>query len=202
MASARTLLPAHGLVRSGPPKQQLGLPIGPLSLDQMGRDTWGIFDPLVVAKLGPLAQERCYQHKFYKTPLSSQEVLPPFGFVTQTLQITPGSLLYGVYLPALFTTFQAPLWNIQIVDKSGAEDYQLFDQPIPAFFLANYRITYQGTLPFPSALGRTGQVGSAPSLFDEPYAITGNGILLIQIWESSGVTQRIECVLGVLELIE
>lgn len=195
------ILPAPGLVRAAPPKQQLGIPIGPLSLDQMTRDTWGIFDPLVIAKIGPAAEQTCYQHKFYKSPLTPQEVLAPFGFVTQTLRITPGSLLYGVYLPATFQTLAAPLWNLQITDKSGSEDYNLFDVPTPAYFLANFRYTYQSVLPFPSAGGRSGQVGSFPYLFAEPYAITGNGLLLIEIWESSGVTQRVELVLGVLELI-
>jgi len=191
-------LSSHGLVRAAAPKPVLGLPISPLSLDQMTRDLWGQFDPLAIARLSPTAQERCYKHKFYKTPLTSQEVLPAFGFVTQTLQITPGSLIYGIYLPALANSFQAPFWNIQITDKSSTEDYDLFDQPIPAFFLANMKFTYLSALPFPSA----GQFGSAPNLFADPYAVTGNGLFMIQIWETSGVQQRIECVLGVLERTE
>jgi hypothetical protein len=192
------------LVRAAPPKPHLGIPIGPLSLDQMTRDTWGIFDPLVIAKLAPLANEDCYQHKFYKSPLVTQEVLPAFGFVTQTLRITPGSILYGVYLPSIQlltpqqTGFAGPSWNLQITDKSGSEDYNIFDQPVPAFFLSNMRITYQSALPFPAV----GQFGSSPYLFSDPYAITGNGLLLVQIWETSGQRQRIECVLGVLELIQ
>ena len=192
-------LAATGLVRSAPPKPHMGLPIGPLSLDQMTRDTWGIYDPLPIAKIGPAANETCYQHKFYKSPLTPQELLPPFGFVTQTLRITPGSLLYGMYLPSLLSSspaFQAPLWNIQITDKSGTEDYTIFDQPIPAYFLANARFTYQTNLPFPVP----GQFGSSPNLFPEPYAITGNGLLLVQLWETSGKTQRVEAVFGVLEL--
>jgi hypothetical protein len=188
-----------GLVRAAPPKQQLGLPIGPLSLDQMTRDTWGIFDPLVIAKLGPAANEDCYQHKWYKSPLTPQEVLPPFGFVTQTLRLTPGSLLYGVYCPAInpVTAFAGPAWNIQITDKSGTEDYNLFDQPIPAFFLSNLRLTFQGT-----SMNPAGPLfGSFPYLFADPYPITGNGLLMVQIWETSGATQRVECVLGVLERV-
>jgi hypothetical protein len=190
------------LVRARAPQPHLGLPIGPLSLDQMTRDTWGIFDPLVIAKLGPLAQMDCYQHKFYKSPLVTQEVLPPFGYITQTLRITPGSILYGIYLPAL--TFVAPLWNIQITDKSGTEDYTLFDQPTPAFFLANLRITYQSNLPPappPPAAPTRQAFGSSPWFFSDPYAITGNGLLLVQLWETSGQTQRIEVVFGVLELV-
>ena len=164
----------------------------------MTRDTWGIIDPLIIAKLGPLAQMSCYQHKFYKSPLVTQEVVPAFGFITQTLRITPGSILYGVYLPA-FSNFQAPLWNIQITDKSGTEDYNLFDQPTPSFFLANFRITYQSNLP--AATPPRAALGSAPYLFTDPYPITGNGLLLVQLWETSGQAQRIECVLGVLELV-
>ena len=198
-AAAGALAPP-GLVRAKAPPDHLGLPIGPLSLDAMTRDTWGIYDPLVIAKLAPAAQQPCYQHKFYKSPLTPQEVLPPFGFVTQTLRITPGSLLYGIYLPSLLSSnpaFQAPFWNIQITDKSGTEDYNLFDQPIPAFFLANARVTYQTNLPFPNP----GQYGSSPNLLAEPYPITGNGLLLIQLWETSGHTQRVEAVFGVLELV-
>lgn len=190
--------PVVPLTRAAAPIRTVGLPISPLQLDQLGRDVWGSFDPLAMAALGPLAQEKCYQIKFYKTPLSSQEVLPPFGFVTQTLQITPGSILYGIYLPATLPNFQAPFWNIQITDKSGPEDYNLFDQPLPSYFLSNSRITYQSALAFPAV----GQFGSAPYLLSKPYAITGNGLLLTQIWETSGSTQRIECVLGCLELTE
>jgi hypothetical protein len=197
-------LAAPGLVRAAPPKRQLGIPIGPLSLDQMTRDTWGIFDPLVIAKIAPAANETCYQHKFYKFPLTPQEVLPAFGFVSQTLRITPGSLIFGVYLPAiqLFTPqqtgFAGPQWNVQITDKSGKEDYNLFDQPIPAFFLSNMRMTYQSNLAFPSI----GQFGTFPYLFSDPYAVTGNGLFLVQVWETSGAQQRIEGVLGALELVE
>lgn len=175
----------------------VGLPIGPLSLDQMTRDVWGAYDPLSIALLAPLSQERCYQPKFYKAPLSSQEVVPAFGFVTQALQITAGSILYGIYLPATLPNFQAPFWNLQVTDKGGVEDYDLFDQPLPAFFLANSRVTYQSALTFPAA----GQFGSFPNLLSQPYPITGKGLLLMQFWETSGSQQRIECVLGVLELI-
>jgi hypothetical protein len=167
----------------------------------MTRDTWGIYDPLIIAKLGPAAIESCYQHKFYKSPLTPQEVLPPFGYISQTLRITPGSLLYGLYLPSLFSSspaFMGPPWNIQVTDKSGSEDYNLFDKPIPAYFLSNARVTYQTNLPFPVP----GQYGSAPNFLAEPYAITGNGLILVQLWETSGQTQRVEAVLGVLELVE
>lgn len=187
------MTPSNGI---GP--KHVGLPISPLSLDQLTRDYWGSFDPLIIALLAPLAQEKCYQPKFYKTPLSSQEVLPAFGFVTQNLQLTPGSIFYGFYLPATLPNFQAPNWNIQITDKSGTEDYDLFDQPMPAFFIANSRVTYQSALAFPAV----GQFGSAPCFLAQPYPITGNGYLLTQIWETSGSQQRIECVLGVLELVE
>lgn len=193
--SAGAAIAAPGLVRSAAPPPHLGLPIGPLSLGQMTRDQWGLFDPLVIAKLGSLAQMPCYQHKFYKSPLTPQEVLPGFGFVTQTLRITPGSLIYGVYLPS-FANNVAPPWNIQITDKSGTEDYNLFDQPIPSFFLANMRITYQSNLQFSG-----NAFGSDVCFFPDPYPSTGNGLFLVQLWETSGSTQRIECVLGVLELV-
>lgn len=195
-------LPGAGLVRAAPPKPMLGIPVSPLSLDAMTRDTWGIFDPLAIARIAPLAQEPCYQHKFYKSPLLSQEVVPAFGYVTQTLQITPGSIFYGIYLPSLISSspaFMAPSWNMQITDKSGSADYTLFDKPIPAFFLANTRFTYQSAMPLPTT---SGQYGSAPNLLAEAYPITGNGLLLIEFWETSGAQQRIECVLGVLELVE
>lgn len=176
---------------------EVGLPISPLQLDQLTRDVWGSFDPLAIALLAPLAQQKCYQPKFYKAPLSSQELVPANGFVTQALQITAGSIFYGIYLPTVLLNFQAPLWNVMITDKSSTEDYDLFDQPLPAFFIANARVTYQSALAFPS----TGQIGSSPYLLAQPYPITGKGLLLMQFWETSGFQQRIECVLGCLELI-
>lgn len=196
MASSPVTVP---LTRAAAPAKPVGISISPLQLSQMARDVWGSFDPLIMAKLAPLAQERCYQHKFYKTPLSSQELVPAFGFITQALQLTPGSIFYGIYLPGLGGTFQAPFWNLQITDKSGPHDYDLFDQPLPAYVLANSRVTYQSGANFPLS---SGQYGSDPYFLAQPYPITGNGLLLTQIWETSGAQQRIEIVLGVLELTE
>lgn len=177
------------------PPQHAGLPISPLSLDQLTRDVWGSYDAYAIAHLAPLAQEACYQPKFYKAPLSSEEVLPAFGFVQQGLQITPGSILYGFYLPSDPPNFQPPQWNLQI--KNQDTGVELWDVPIPSFFIANFRVTYQSALAFPA----TGQTGSAPNLLCSPYPITGSGLLLVSIWETSGAQQRIELVLGVLELV-
>ena len=41
----------------------------PLSLDQLTRDIWGAYDPIVIAQLAPLAAENCYQPRFTKVPL-------------------------------------------------------------------------------------------------------------------------------------
>jgi hypothetical protein len=44
-------------------------------------------------------------------------------------------------------------------------------------------------------------MGSFPDLFDSPYPVVGDGLFLVELWESSGAVQRIELVFGVLEAV-
>ena len=173
------------------------LAISPLSLNQYSRDLWGQFDPLAIAQLSPLADDPCYQPKLYKAPAEGQEVVAAYDYVTYGLKITPGSLVYGFYLacnavPGAGTWISAPpQFNVQITDANL--DHKLFDDPVPSVFLANAKSTFQ-------SITRDAIVGSTPNLLCTPHPIVGNRPLLIELWEASGAAQRIELVLGVLEV--
>ena len=189
----------------------MNLPISPLSLDALTRDTWGSYDAAAIRQLAPLADEACYRPKIYKSPASPAEVMPINGYVSHGLKITPGSLIYGFYLPAqlggltggefptVITTIAPPQFNVQITDTSLG--HKLFDEPVPSLFLGNYKPTYYSAA-FVLA-------GSFPSLMCAPYPVVGSGLFMVEIWNTAGylsaggafvgVQQRVELVIGTLE---
>lgn len=166
------------------------LPIGPLSLDPLTRDLWGSYDAAIIAQLAPLAHNECYKPKIYRAPAVSAEVIAANSYVSYGMMITPGSLIYGYYLPPSSPTTALPgQFNVQVTDKSLKLCW--WDQPIPSYFLANAKLGY---------LSASQNVVSAfPNLLCAPYPVTGNGLFLVEFWETSGAQQRIELVFGVLE---
>ncbi len=169
------------------------LPISPLSLDALTRDYWGQYDAYAIAQLAPLAYEDCYQPKLYKAPAQADELIPAGGYKAYGLSITPGSLIYGFYLPALLSTNAPPQWNVWIKDESL--DRYLWDAPIPSVLIGNFKITYLSQLAFPS----TGAGGSFPNLLNRPYPVVGTGTFYIELWNPTAAQQRVELVIGVLE---
>jgi hypothetical protein len=183
-------------------KRMIELAVSPLILDPLTRDYWGHYDAWAIQQLAPLADDECYAPKFYKAPASADELIPAFGYVTYGLRITPGDLIFGFYLPALVATSAPPLFNVQITD--AAMDHKFFDEPVPAFFLGNYKPTYLSTNP----LATTGQVGSFPNLLSAVHPVVGDGLFLVEIWDTLGGTggpggssQRVELVIGALEVV-
>ena len=166
-------------------------PISPLSLDCLTRDYWGAFDAAAIAQLAPLAENDCYQPKLYRAPALSDEVLGSNGYATYGLKITPGAIIYGFYLgPSSPTSYLPGKFNVQITDESLKHKW--FDQPVPSYFLANLKLTYQ-------SVGQN-VVGVFPNLLVAPYPVVGNGLFLIEIWNQTD-QQRIELIFGVLEPI-
>lgn len=165
-------------------------PISPLSLDSLTRDYWGAFDAAAIAQLAPLAENTCYEPKLYRAPALSNEVLVANGYASYGLKITPGAIIYGIFLgPGPFLSQVPPSFNVQIRDESLRHDW--FDQAVPAYFLGNAKPTYySASQPI---------VGVAPNFLVAPYPVVGNGLFLVQIWETGGFQQRIELVFGVLE---
>ena len=168
------------------------VPVSPLSLNQLSSAMWGDYDPYAVAQYAPLAGECCYQPKFYKAPDSQHEVIAANGYASQGLKITTGSIIYGFYLPALPITLLPPQFNVQITDVSLHHTW--WDEPIPSILIANFEPTFLSAF--------VNQVGSSPNLLCAPYAVVGNGMFTVEIWETSGSQQRIELVFGVLEAVE
>lgn len=172
-------------------------PVSPLSLNQLTRDYWSHYDPTIVAQLAALANDPCYQAKFYKAPADDQEVFAAYGFVTYGMRITPGSIIFGFYLPCVpetgvdTPTLSAPVrFTVQITDVSL--QHKFFDQPVASILLANYKPEYQSNI--------TTNVGSFPNLLCAPHPVTGSGQFDIEIQETGGQPGRIEFVLGVLEV--
>jgi hypothetical protein len=156
-----------------------------LSLDPFTRDLWGEFDAYARAQLSALAYDPCFKPKFYTAPdLKSNNLggttpgVPGVGsqasYVEYGLSITPGGLIVGSFL---FST--APTsFLVQIEDVSL--DHKLYDQPVPAIFLANAK-------------------GDFPNLWSTPHPVVGSGLFRCEFWNQLTTPQLIFLVLAVLE---
>ena len=167
------------------------VPVSPLSINQLTRDYWGQYDAAIIAQLAQLASDPCYQIKFYKVPSDDQEMLPAFGYVTCGLRVTPGSIIFGFYNPMLSPSL-VPMqpYTVQCTDVSLGHTW--WDDPIGAVFLCNFKPTDQSN--------ETNNQGSFPHLLCAPYPVVGTGQFEFEIQETSGSPQRIQLVLGVLEV--
>jgi hypothetical protein len=173
------------------------VPISPLSLNPLTRDLWGSFDASAIAQLAALAADPCYMMKFYKAPADNQEVLAASGYATYGMKITPGSIIFGFYLPSVVNV--ASPWaskpgafTVQITDVEL--EHKWFTEPVASVFLANFKPTYASVV--------NTNMGSFPNLLTSPYPVTGHGMFKVDIQETSGVQQRIELVFGVLEVCD
>lgn len=172
--------------------------MSPLSLSQLTRDTWGGFDCAAIAQLAPLANDACFQLKLYKAPADNEELLPANGFAAYGMRITPGSIIFGFYLPVLvvpggaLSTWLPPQFTVQITDMSW--DHKWFDAPLASLFLANAKPTFQSLV--------SNNMGGFPNLLTAPYPVTGSGQFLVEIQDTSGVQQRVELVFGVFEVCQ
>jgi len=171
------------------------LPLSPLSLNQLTRDTWGQYDASAIAQLAQLADDDCYSIKFYKAPADDDEVMAANSYVAYGMKITPGSIIFGFYLPCTpvpgdLTGSVPPAFLVQITDTSL--EHKLFDDPVASLFLSNYKPVFQSVTEV--------EQGSEPNLICDPYPVVGNGLFSVEIWETSGEEQRIELVFGVLEV--
>ena len=170
-------------------------PVSPLSLDCLTRDTYGAFDASIIAQLAPLAENDCYQPKFYRAPELSNEVIPSNGYASYGLKITPGSISVGNFLggdPFSWPTEgSGPVitynpWNFLWRMTDVSMNLHLWDDPIPAWFFANAK-------------------GDFPNLWPAPYPVTGDGLFNCEFWNqavnSAGafIPQIIQVILLVLE---
>ena len=164
-------------------------PIGPLSLDSLTRDTWGSFDAPIIAQLAPLVENDCYQPKLYRAPDIASENFAKLGYASYGLKITPGSIIYGFQLPIQISTNLPKQFNVQIRDMSLQHNW--WDQPIPAYHLANAKLTHLSA--------SQNEVAAFPCLLDAPYPVVGTGLFRVEMWETSNVAQRLQLIFGVLE---
>lgn len=170
------------------------LAISPLELDPLTRAYWGHWDAYVIGQLAALGlRTDCYSIKFYKAPASQDEVMAANSTVEYGLRITPGSIIFGFYLPAQVDTSLPIQFNVQITDL--ALKHKFWDQPIPSIFLANYKPAYLTA----NSLQAAGQIASFPSLLPAPHPVTGDGLFLVEFWNGP-TQQRVELVFGVFEV--
>ncbi len=177
------------------------LSVSPLALNQLTRDYWGQYDATAIAQLAAFADDPCYRMKFYKAPGDDQELMAAYGYVNYGLAIRPGSIIFGFYLPmvqAPGSTYNStnPLasgpgqFTVQITDNSL--QHKFWDEPVASLFVSNFKPTFQSQ--------HTVDMGSFPNLLCAPHPVVGSGLFDVEIQETSGVAQRIELVLGVLEV--
>ena len=169
--------------------------ISPLSLNTLTRDLWGQYDAAAIAQLAGYRDDPCYTIKFYKAPADDDEVITAGDYVPYGMKVTPGSLIFGFYLPCVpniggLSASAPPAFNVQITDTSLGLKW--FDDPVASLFLANYKPCYQsvfGTL-----------TGSFPNLLSSPWPVVGKGLMMVELWNTAAIDQRIELVFGVLEV--
>lgn len=184
----------------------LTVPVGPLSLDQLTRDTWGSIDACCIAQMAELARQDCYTQKFYKAPADGQDSFNAYDYIPYGMQITPGSFIFGIALPmnastdpVLDTNFAPPQFTVQIRDQNLGRD--LFDDPIGSLFLSSYKPTCLNQYPAAAVNNVTPILaGSFWHLLEHPYPVVGDGMFMIKIQESSGFAQRIQLIVGVFEV--
>jgi hypothetical protein len=169
------------------------VPISPLSLNPLNRDLWGSFDAAAIAQLAPLANDPCYTIKFYKAPADNQELLAANGYAPYGLKITPGSIIFGFYLPSDPVSGLPPLFTVQITDVDL--EHKWFTEPKASLFLSNAKPTYASLV--------TTNMGGFPNLLTAPYPVVGRGVFKVDIQsQSSDALQRIQLVFGVLEVCD
>lgn len=184
------------------------IPVSMLSTNQLTREYWGLYDSRAIARLARFVDDPCYQMKFYKAPAVDQEVLPAFGYVSFGLQITPGSIIFGFYLPLFMQgilgqnplTLESQPYTVQITDVSL--QHKFFDDPVASMFLSNYKPEFQTEedTVFPGAATSKQLQGSFPNLLCAPHPVVGSGLFDVEIQETGGRLQRLELVFGVLEV--
>ena len=182
----------------------LVIPVSPLALNQLTRAYWGQYDAAVCAQLAQLASDPCYRLKLYKAPADNQENMAAYAYVTYGMRITPGSLIYGIYLPAIpnaaTPTSSAPgQFTVQVTDVSL--DRKRWDEPVGSLLLSNFKPTFQAPISSASAGGGL-NMGSFPTIWGAPYPVVGSGLFDVEIQETSGSAQRIELIFGVLEVCD
>lgn len=154
--------------------------INSLSSFPFYRETWGAFDPLAIAQISPLAYDECYDPKYYKAPDDANEVMANGAYLKYGLEITPGSIIWGIYHPPATGGLDVPGFVFKITDTSlGIE---LFDLPTPDTFVTNE------------------QTGKFPWLFCAPYPVVGTGLFNVEFWNNSGGDLRVNLILGVCEV--
>jgi hypothetical protein len=174
------------------------VPMSPLSLNPLTRDLWGSFDATAIAQLAALAADPCYTMKFYKAPADNQELFAASGYAAYGMKVTPGSIIFGFYLPCVVNT--ATPWTsipgaftVQITDVDL--EHKWFTEPISSLFLSNFKPTFASIV--------NTNMGSFPNLLTAPYPVTGHGMFKVDIQNTSGDgSQRIELVFGVLEVCD
>ena len=70
-------------------------------------------------------------------------------------------------------------------------EHQFWSEAIPSNFISNSLTTAQH-----STLKIT---GTFPKLLPAPYPVTGDGLFLVELYETGNITQRIELVIGAFE---
>ncbi len=159
-----------------------------LSLDQFTRPLWGEYDAWVMAQLEPLAYDPCYKPKWYVAPDSAGNNLfsdtpgvPPVGEngsdVQYGLQITPGGIIVGNLL------YSTEPVNFLFKMRDMSLGYDLWDDPIPAYFISNAK-------------------GDLPNLWVTRHPVVGTGLFNCEFWNQSAEAQIIQVVFCVLEVCD
>ena len=149
-----------------------------ISLWPQFRETWGFYDSQVLPALAGLDHNRCYKPKLYTAPTLSLQTMTAGAYQRYQMQITPGSLIWGV-----FQSNPVPFFTMQVTDISTG--LKFWDTPVSNVFLSN-------------------PAGDAPSLENVPRPVVGTGMFKCEFWANpqNETSQRVYVVFGVAEVVE
>jgi hypothetical protein len=119
-------------------------------------------------------------------PSEAQQVMLDKTYVAYGLKFTPGSIIWGIFQDTSQT------FAVQITDQTLK--HKFFSEPAQSLFVSNQH---------PVAFGAYVNIYSnSANLLDAPHPVTGDGLFLVEIWNNSGNTERIQVVFGALEPIQ
>lgn len=150
--------------------------ISSLALEPQYRNFWGSFDAAAIDYLSFRDAEHCYGPRYYKAPDLSQESIAAGDYLQYSLEIPPGSFIWGINHAVTGTPYD-PQFLFQVLDTGL--NHRWFNSPMPNYYFANKDQS---------------QVEQMPWLLEGLYPVVAPGRFLVEFWNPLTVAQRCQMI--------
>jgi hypothetical protein len=159
--------------------------VSSLALNPAWRDYFGIWNCYVEPMLAPLELSLCHAPRFCVLPELFTRVFPASGKMMYNFHLVPGSLIWGMFVPAGDFENDNPV-SVQLTDMNL--EHRFFQEPISSDQICS-------TPPFAAE-------GYFPPfmLLPCPHPVVGDGLYTFEAWGTPGDT--FVMVLGVAEVTD